>query len=89
MKRGIVDEKMKLSKTEVRTITGLVMQRQELAMVMQEVADAEREMVSVMADRRGLPEGDYVVIQNGNGDLLLQKREEKKEGKAEGKGKTV
>jgi len=85
MKRGIVDEKMKLSKTEVRTIAGLGMQRQELMAAMQEIADAEREMVSVMTDRRGLPEGDYVIIQDGNGELLLQKREEKKEGKAEGK----
>ena len=76
---------MKLSKTEVRTIAGLGMQRQELMAAMQEIADAEREMVSVMTDRRGLPEGDYVIIQDGNGELLLQKREEKKEGKAEGK----
>jgi len=79
---------MKLSKTEVRTISGLAIQRQEIMAAMQEVADAEREMVGVMADRRGLPEGDYVVIQDGNGELLLQKREEKKEGKVVSKGQS-
>lgn len=49
---------MNLTKSETRTIMGLSMQRQELMLGLDEVAEAERELIAVLVERRKLPKGE-------------------------------
>ena len=61
----------KLSKSEVRVFIGLAQQRRELQAAFQEVAEAEQAQAELLRAHFGLPEGQYQVRQEQNGDVVL------------------
>lgn len=78
----------KLSKTQVRIFVALAQQRAELQQQFQEVVEAEREQIEMLRKQYGLPEGEYQIRQEQNGDVILFMQPEDKaadpeDGKAE------
>ena len=65
----------KLSKVQIRTFVGLTQQREETQQVFREIAEAQAEQVEMLRVKYDLPEGEYQLRQEKNGDVLLFKHE--------------
>jgi hypothetical protein len=60
----------KLTKTQIRTLTALAAQRNELQEIFKELVEAENEQVQMLVKYYGLPDGEYKVKQVGS-DVIL------------------
>lgn len=66
---------IRLSTSQVRVLIGLSQQRAEIQKVLAEIAESEREYLSMLKDHYELPEGDYKILQQG-GDLYIVENSE-------------
>jgi hypothetical protein len=73
----------KLSKTQVRIFVALSQQRAELQQQFQEIVEAEREQIEMLRKQYGLPEGEYQIRQEQNGDVIMFMQPEDKPADAE------
>jgi len=75
---GEINERIMLDKSQFRIFTGLAMQRDELQRLFQELVEAEKQHIAMLAKQYGLNSGEYVVQQDGK-DIYLVKSEAKTE----------
>ena len=61
----------KLSKTQGRIFIALAQQRQELQQAFREIVGAEREQIELLRQHYGLPDGQYRLRQEQNGDVVM------------------
>jgi hypothetical protein len=61
----------KLSKTQVTVFAALAQQRAELQQQFQRAVEAEREQIEMLRKQYGLPEGEYQIRQEQNGDVIM------------------
>ena len=61
----------KLSKSQTRVFLALAQQRQELQNLLNEIVGAEREQIELLRQHYDLPEGQYRLRQEQNGDVVL------------------
>jgi hypothetical protein len=66
----------KLSKVQTQAFIGFAKQRAELQEAFRGLAEAEREQVEMLRAHFGLPDGEYTVQQEPNGDVLLRRVEQ-------------
>ena len=70
----------KLSKTQKRIFIALSQQKQRLNEQFAEIVEAEQEQIEMLRQRYDLPEGEYQLRQEQNGDLVLFAVPETEEG---------
>jgi len=66
----------KLSKAQTRVFLALAQQRQELQNLLNEIVGAEREQIELLRQHYGLPEGQYRLRQEQNGDVVMYRVQE-------------
>ena len=69
-----------LSKTQKRIFVALSQQKQRLNEQFAEIVEAEQEQIEMLRVKYGLPEGEYQLRQEQNGDLVLFAVPEPEEG---------
>lgn len=60
-----------LSKTQKRIFVGLSQQRQEAIQALQEINEAQNEQIEMLRQKYDLPEGEYQIRQERNGDVVM------------------
>jgi len=66
----------KLSKTQGRIFIALAQQRQELQQAFREIVEAEQEQIELLRQHYDLPEGQYRLRQEENGDVIMYRVQE-------------
>jgi len=76
----------KLSKTETRVFLALAQQHQELQNLLNEIVSAERDQIELLRQHYGLPEGQYRLRQEKNGDVVLYRANDPAKDEEDGNG---
>lgn len=72
-------ERIALSRSESKVFLGLALQRGEIHKAFQEVLEAESEYIDLLLARLGLSGEHFIVRQNSNNELYLQRAEPNEE----------
>ena len=70
---------IRLSTSQVRVLIGLSQQRAEIQKALAEIAESEREYLSMLKDHYELPEGNYKILQQDRDLYIVEDSEYKNE----------